>query len=479
MAFYRKYLTSACAAAALATAAVSPAAAQDDEGWAPDNSWVEMSEAERSDVFRFAEDYKAFMASARTELSATAEAIALARRAGFEEYAPGARLRPGAKYYHNNRDRALMLFVVGERPAAEGVRIVASHIDSPRIELKARPVYGAQEFALFQTNYHGGIKTYQWTSIPLALIGRVDKKDGTTIQISVGLDDEDPVFVVPELSPHVSGSLNSRSAREAIELEELDPIAGHLSSGADSVEEQVLAYLREAYDIGADDLVSAELALVPAYAPRDVGFDRTLMAVYGQDDRLSAYASLRALFDVERPQFTAIVHLADNEESGNVNNTGASSTYLVDMIGELIYAQAGEAYRQPMLTRALNASHAVSIDVNPGVNPVWPQGFETGNAPRLAHGVNLKIYGRGFDANSEYIAWTRAYLDAADVPWQTVTYKVGRGGGGTLGREISRYNMDVIDFGAPVLSIHTPYSISSKADVYWMYKGVAAFYAVK
>ena len=159
-----------------------------------------------------------------------------------------------------------------------------------------------------------------------------------------------------------------------------------------------------------------------------------------------------------------------------MNNTGASSTYLTDMIGELIYAQAGEAYREPMLARALRASRAVSIDVNPGVNPIWPQAFELGNAPRLAHGVNIKVYGRGFDANSEYIAWTRAYLDAAGVPWQTTTYKVGRGGGGTLGREIARYNVDVIDFGAPVLSIHTPYAVSSKADVYWLYRAVGAFF---
>ncbi|MEE8371221.1 MAG: hypothetical protein V3R73_03665, partial [Sphingomonadales bacterium] len=229
------------------------------------------------------------------------------------------------------------------------------------------------------------------------------------------------------------------------------------------------------YGIDLADLVSAELDLVPAMPPRDAGLDASMIAAYGQDDRLGAFAALRALLDAKRPEYTTLVYLADNEESGNNNNTGAGSSYLVDLIERLLYGQRGASYRSPMLAQALRKSRALSIDVNPGINPIWPSAWEATNAPRLGYGVNIKLYGRGFDANSEYIAWTRAYLDAGSIPWQTATYKVGRAGGGTLGREFARYNMDVIDFGVPVLSIHTPYALSAKVDVHALYRAAGAF----
>jgi aspartyl aminopeptidase len=457
--------------------AASPALAKGpcDKSPCPSN-WVGMEAAQEKQVMRFADDYKAFINKARTETTTVTQTIKLARAAGFKPWHIGASLKPGSKYYDVNRDRSMTLFILGRDALKNGAHISASHIDSPRLELKGRPLYGKAGFAQFQTNYHGGIKNYQWTNIPLALLGHVDKKDGKRVYISVGLKPNDPVFVIPGLSPHVDVSLRGRKNRDVIAAEELDPIVGHREkSETEGARALVKSYLRETYDIGLDDLVSAELSLVPAFPPRDLGFDRSLIAAYGQDDRLSAYASIRAILEAKTPQKTAFVWLADNEEVGNRNNTGAHSTYFIDLFSDLLLEQMGDAYREPYLRRALKTSRVVSTDVNPGINPIWPSAWEAGNAPRHSHGINLKIYGKGNDANSEYLAWTRAMLDDAGIPWQTSTYKVGKGGGGTLGGELSHYNIDVVDFGVPVLSIHTPYAISSKSDLYWLYKANAAF----
>lgn len=459
-----------------------PAAAQDrdeicNQGTC-ESTWLILSDAEKDRVTDFSGDYKAFMDVARTELSTVTQAVQMARAAGFRPFEPDMQLTPGDRLYSVNRDRSVAFFIVGRDSLANGARIAASHIDSPRLELKARPVYERQEFGLFQTNYHGGLKTYQWSNIPLALVGRVDKPDGRTINVSIGLDPDDPVFIIPDLSPHVDGMLRERSQREVLTLEELDPIAAHIHGTEMSVSDMLYAALEDRYGIEAQDLVSAELSLVPAFAPRDVGLDRGLMAIYGQDDKISAFASLRGLLDMEgMPPETAIVYLADNEESGNNNNTGAESTFLADLMSELLFSEMGDGYREPFLRRMLSRSLVLSLDLNPGVNPLWPAAWELGNAPRLGYGVNIKAYGRGNNANSEFTAWIRGLLDNGDIPWQTTTYKVGRAGGGTLGGALSAYNMEVIDIGVPVLSIHTPYAVSSKVDVYWLYRTSAEFFA--
>ena len=443
-----------------------------------ENSWKATTPAEQNLATAFGEEYKAFLHEARTELLTVTAAIREAEKAGFKEWTPDTKIKAGERYYRNHRDRALTLIIGGEAPVASGVRIVASHIDSPRLELKGRPVYGKSGFALFQTNYHGGIKTYQWTNIPLAIVGRVDKKDGSTVQVNIGLNEDDPIFMVTDLAPHVDGAFRNRKQRDVIAHEELDPIVAsgpHGPEAEHTASDWVLRYLKHNYNIDAADLVSAELSLVPAMKPRDMGFDRRLVAAYGQDDRLAAFASLKAATMLETPPQTTIITFADNEESGNVNNTGASSSYLTDLIGEVLFAEMGNTYRQPHLTRALRASKALSIDVNGGINPINPGAWEASNAPKIGHGINIKLYGRGFDANSEFIAWTRAALDGAEVPWQTTTYKVGRAGGGTLGRELARYNIDTIDFGVPVLSIHTPYAASDKMDVLALRNGIKAF----
>jgi len=441
-----------------------------------ESGWLDLDATERDEIERYATAYKAFMHEAKTELAFVTETINRLRAAGFEQLQPDSHFVPGARFYDVNRDRTISLIVVGSEPLEQGFRVVGAHIDSPRLELKPRPVYGREEFALFQTNYHGGIKNYQWTSLPLALMGRVDKKDGTTIQVSVGNDPGEPVFVIPELSPHTSAPLSGRTARGAISSEELDPLAGHIPLPDKTVVDGVFDYLSTNFGIERDDLVSSELSLVPAFAPNDIGFDRGLMAIYGQDDRLCGYDAMQAVIDIDTPRYTSIAFLVDNEESGSNNNTGARSSYLTDLMGRLMYTQMQETYQERWLRHALRRTKVVSCDVNPGVNPLWPSAWESGNAPRLGYGVGIKLYGRGFNANSEYIAWIRKVLDENAVPWQTVTYKVDSGGGGTIGGFLSDDNMDVIDFGVPVLSIHTPYGISSKVDVFQLYRSMKAFY---
>ncbi len=437
--------------------------------------WLELSKQQKRQVLAFAEDYKAFMRVAKTELSFVSQAIKVARAAGFEELASDSDLTPGQRYYSVNRDRTIALMVIGTRDFADGFRIVGAHIDSPRIELKGRPLYEQEGFALFQTYVHGNIKNYQWVSLPLALVGHVDKKDGSRVEISVGLDPDDPILIIPDLSPHVDQDLRERINREVIGGEELDPIVASLPSANHSVTEAVVEFLRGEYGVEVDDLVSAELSLVPAMQPRDVGLDRALMAIYGQDDKLSSYAALRAVMTQKTPAHTALAFLVDNEDVGNVNNTGSNSSWLKDLMGELLYQRLGDDYNDHDLRVALRNTRVVSSDVNPAIHPTWPEAWELQNAARLGSGVNFKLYGGGFNANSEYIAWTRAYFDDAGIPWQTATYK-GSASGGTIGNSLSKDNMEVIDYGVPVLSIHSTYSISSKVDVFMLSRAIEAFY---
>ena len=449
--------------------------AQDQEEAAPLPAWVDLSDSQRRGVLAFAEDYKDFMSRAKTEISFVSEAVKVARTSGFRELTADSNLRPGGRFYDINRGRTITLIVVGSNDFIGGFRVVGAHVDSPRLELKGRPLYEKEGFALFQTYQHGGIKNYQWVNLPLALVGHVDKKDGSRVEISVGLDPDDPILIIPDLSPHVDQDYRERMNRDVIMGEELDPIIASIPDEEASISGAVLTYLANQYNIEEEDLVSAELMLVPAMAPRDVGFDRSLMAIYGQDDKLSSYTALRAIIEQDTPETTSLAFLVDNEEVGNVNNTGANSTYLVDLMSELIHRQRGDAYSDYDLRQALRNTKVISSDVNPGVHPAYPDVWEAGNAPRLGFGVNLKLYGGGFNANSEYIAWNRAYLDAAGIAWQTATYK-GRASGGTIGKSLSKDNMEVIDYGVPVLSIHSTYSISSKVDVHMLYRAMDAFY---
>lgn len=476
--YIKSILMSGIAIAGLSLVAPnSTNAAECNENMDCTSAWPTLTDEQRNEVFSFAEDYKSFMDKARTELTFVSEAIKIAEANGFKPLQDDSPMTPGAKYYDNNRDRAISFIVVGTDDFSTGIHVIGAHIDSPRLELKNVPLYEKGQFALFQTNYHGGMKRHQWTNIPLALIGRVDQKDGTTVQINIGMDENDPVFVIPEVSPHTDRGYGNRTVAEHITAEDLDPVIAHIpGEDGEGVSDQVETYLMNTYGITRGDLVSAELALVPAMKSRDMGFDRSLIAAYGQDDRLASYANVRAILDIGTPNKTAIAHLVDNEEVGNVNNTGAKSQYFSNLISRLIEARMGDDIRESYVRRALSNSKMISIDVNPGINPMRPNAWEPLNGPRLGYGVNLKLYGRGFNANSEYIAYIRKTLDDASVPWQTATYKVGTAGGGTIGGEFSRQDMNVIDFGVPVLSIHTPYAVSSKIDVWNLYRACNAFF---
>lgn len=442
------------------------------------SSWLSLSKKELQAVETYAEDYKKFIYSAPTELTFVKETIKRVEKKGFKKLTDKSRLKPGARFYDVNRDRTISLIVIGKNGLEQGTRIVGAHVDSPRLELKGRPLYEKEKFALFQTYIHGGIKTYQWVNIPLALVGRVDKKDGSIVNISMGFNENDPIFIVPDLAPHVDHDNRSRTSRNVIKKEELDVIIAAKPSLDTSVKDLVTNFLASEYDIAIEDLVSAELALVPATKPRDVGFDRSMIAAYGQDDKASAIAAVKAIIEQKTPQFTSIAYLVDNEEVGNINNTGASSSYLVDLLSSLLYKEKGDKYNDYMLRKVLRQTKVISADVNPGVNPTWSSVWELGNAPRLGNGVNLKLYGGGFNANSEYMAWTRNYLDNNEIKWQTSTYK-GKASGGTIGSDLSNDNMEVVDFGIPILSIHSPYAVGSKVDLYSLYKAMSAFYKEK
>lgn len=439
--------------------------------------WLSYDAATKSKIFAFAEDYKGFMGKARTEALSVKETIRLAEAQGFKPWHEHAALSAGQKYYVVNRGRAIVLFVVGKTPMAKGFRISASHVDSPRLELKARPIIEGEGLALFKTQPHGGILNFEWGNTPLALVGHIDRKDGKRIEVEVGLKPNDPIFMIPQLAPHVDVDLRNRTQRDVLQGEELNPIIGSTpASATDGVKAEVLNYLKSTYGADYQDLVSAELYLVPAVQPRDVGFDKAMMAMNGQDDRFGAYASIRALFELKAPEKTAMVILADNEETGDNNNTGAASNFYPDLLTQLLEAQAGKSYSETLRAKAFHASVVLSTDVNDAVNPIWPSAWEGNNAPRVNQGVNLKLYGNGYNANSEITAWLRKALDENKVKWQTASYKVGKGGGGTLGREFSKMNMDVIDIGAPVLSIHHTYDLSSKADLWELYKADVAFF---
>jgi aspartyl aminopeptidase len=446
--------------------------------WASKKSaWVGLTAAQKDQAFAFAEDYKRYLDVARTADGSTREVIRLARAAGFSEYRDAAQVRPGAKLWVNGRDRALILVVVGSDPIVSGSRMVGTHHDSPHIDLKARPLYMSGGFALFNTVYYGGIKKYQWANRPLALVGRVDTVDGKRIDVSIGLKDGDPVFVIADNAPHSDKPLRERNYTEVLSGEELDPVAGSIPGADASVVAQVMAALASTYGVQEQDFVSSELALVPAARPEDVGLDRGLVGAYGQDDRLSSYCAVRAVLDLPAtPKKTAMAYLSNYEEEGSVNNTGAASQFFNSALARLVAAERGGKFTDLDLREALRRSEVISADVNDGINPLFAQTSEATNAARVGYGVTIKKYGAGFDANSEFIAKIRSILDKNAIAWQTQTPKVDGYSGGTIGGFLSAWDMEVIDLGVPLLSMHSPFEMSSKVDVWSFYRLMAAFY---
>jgi aspartyl aminopeptidase len=358
------------------------------------------------------------------------------------------------------------------------MRIVNTHIDSPRLEFKTRPFRERSEIVTVDAQVHGGIKNYQWGNVPLAIVGRVDKSDGSTVWIEVGTDPDDPVLLITDLAPHVDSDYRNRTNRDVIGTEELEPIIASLPAESDAEGEtaldRLLELLQAEYDIEGADFLSADLQIVPATEPRDVGLDRALVGAYGQDDRSTGYVSLRALFEVGTPRFTAVAYAVNNEETGSWN-TGVESEWFSTVVSEMIAAQSGE--RSDLALRRAYANTQVWVsDTTTALNPLFPAPQNTALTSRLGYGMVVKEYGPGREANSEFFAHVRAVLDDAGVRWQTHSYDAGYGGATIAGWFATR-NMDVIDVGIGLVSMHSPFEVSSKVDLLELHKGFRAFFA--
>ena len=450
-------------------------------------AWEKYSQEEMEKVFAFAENYRQFLSLGKTERECVKLAVAEAKAHGYEDLqdviASGKALKAGDKVYSVCMGKTLAMFQIGEEPLENGMNIVGAHIDSPRIDLKQNPLYEDTDMAMFDTHYYGGIKKYQWVALPLALYGVVAKKDGTTVDIAIGDDPSDPVFGISDLLPHLAREQMTKTASKIIEGEDLNLLIGSIpvkDEEKDAVKKNVLALLKEKYDIEEDDFISAEIEVVPAGAARDYGFDRSMIMGYGHDDRVCAYPSYEAMFELGSVKRTAVCLLVDKEEIGSTGATGMTSFWFENTAAEVINA-CGD-YSDLKVRRCLNNSRMLSSDVSAGFDPNYPSVMEKNNSSFLGKGLTFNKYtGSGGksgsnDANAEYVALVRRIMDDANVTWQTAELgKVDAGGGGTIAYLMAKYGMDVIDSGVPVLSMHAPWEIISKADLYEALKGYIAF----
>ena len=428
----------------------------------------------------FCEGYKKFLDICKTEREAAAYTKELAIKEGYTEFDPKASYKAGDKVYYNIHSKALILCTFGTESLEKGAKIVASHIDSPRLDIKPNPLYEDAELALLKTHYYGGIKKYQWTAIPLALHGVVFRRDGSCISIRLGEDEGDPVFVVTDLLPHLDKKQASRPLDEAIEGENLNILVGSRPFGTDKGSEMVklniMKLINEKYGIVESDFLSAELEMVPAFKAVDIGFDRSMIGSYGHDDRVCAYPSIIAAFDVKTPKYTAVTVITDKEEVGSDGNTGLHSAFLKHFIADIARTQGLEG------RDVLRASECLSADVNAGFDPTYPSVHDKKNAAFINKGIVVTKYtgSRGKsstnDANAEFVAKMRNIFDGANVAWQTGELgKVDEGGGGTVAKYVANLGVEVVDVGVPVLSMHAPFEVVAKLDVYMAYKGFKAF----
>lgn len=447
------------------------------------NGYDLIDDAEREVCEGYCRGYMDFLDEARTEREAVKLGIKLAEKKGFIPYTAGMKLDAGTKIYYSNRDKALMLAVIGKRPLSEGTVIAAAHVDSPRLDMKQVPVYEDGELCYFKTHYYGGIKKYQWLTIPLELHGVVALKDGAVKDICVGRDPDDPIFQITDLLPHLAKEQKKKNAAEFVPGESLNLIVGTVPDKEDVKERvklAVLDLLNRKYGIVEEDLLSAELSAVPAYPVREAGFDRSLIAGYGHDDRVCAYAELAAILELEKPEKTAICILADKEEIGSEGVSGMKSMAFERFIGGLCDTQGVK------LTDCFANSLCLSADVCNAFDPNYPDVSEKRNAAKINYGMGIcKFTGQGGksgsnDASAEVVARLRRLFDEHKVVWQMAELgKVDQGGGGTVAMFMAERDIDTIDAGVPVLSMHAPYETVSKFDCYMTYKGIKAAFAEK
>lgn len=447
------------------------------------SGWKKKTTKEIKDIFLFCEGYKDFLDQAKTEREGVAFIEQALGASGFVS-------KPtGPKFYSTNKGKAIIAFRNGTADIREGLRIVTAHIDAPRLDLKQDPLYEDVDLALLRTHYYGGIKKYQWVAIPLAVHGVVVKKDGRVVPFSIGEGENDPIFAIDDLLPHLSRrTQDKKEAGDAIDGEKLTVLFGSIplvGEEKEAIKKSVVKLLSERYDIEEEDFLSAELQVIPAFKARDVGIDRSMIGGYGQDDRACAYPLLKAIMDADDPVHPALAMFVDKEEIGSEGNTSAKSQFLRLFLYD-VFESLNIPVADYLANRVLFASKAVSADVNGPVNPNWQEMHEKQNACYLGHGVCVtKFTGSGGkvganDAHAEYVAEIRRLLDGEGIIWQTGELgRVDEGGGGTVAKYLAEYGMDIIDMGAPILTMHSPFEISSKLDIYETYKAFRAFLAAQ
>lgn len=446
------------------------------------NTWEKYKD-NLNEVMEYNEGYKDYISKNKTERACVKDSIRLAEEKGFKPLDSFETLKPGDKVYVNNRDKNIALFVIGNKPLTEGMRILGAHIDSPRMDLKQNPLYESEGFVLADTHYYGGVKKYQWVTIPLSLYGVVAKKDGTVVDVIIGEDDNDPVVGISDLLIHLAADQLDKKAAKVIEGENLDVTLGNMplvGEEKDAVKANILKLLKDKYDIEEEDFVSAEIEVVPSGKARDYGLDRSMIAGYGHDDRVCAYTSLTAILDMDVCDYTCCTILVDKEEIGSVGATGAHSLFFENTIGEMLVKMGIDSFVQTRLT--LSKSKMLSSDVSAGVDPLYVSVNDKKNAAYLGNGIVFNKYtgARGKsgsnDASAEYVARIRAVMDESKIHYQIAELgKVDQGGGGTIAYILGNYNMDVIDAGIAVLNMHAPMEVVSKVDVYETYQAYKAF----
>ncbi|MDP4094302.1 MAG: aminopeptidase [Bacillota bacterium] len=458
-------------------------------GYKNTNAWEKTSDKEIELAFSFCEGYKKFLDMAKTEREFVNHAVKLAASHGFTDLdkftKTGQKLKPGMKVFQVDRNKAVIFAVIGNKAMKEGTRVTGAHIDSPRIDFKQKPVYEDTDMVLMKTHYYGGIKKYQWVTIPLALHGVVIKEDRTLVEVNIGEDDNDPIFTITDLLPHLATEQMQKKATEVVAGEALNLLFGSIPYKDEKVKDKVklniLKLLNDKYGINEEDFTTAELEIVPAFKARDVGLDKSMVGAYGQDDRSCAYAGLKAIMDTEKTDYTYICVLTDKEEIGSMGNTGAQSRFMENFIATLC-AYTDDNYTELKFRSCLANSKMLSADVNAGVDPNYEGVQDKKNASFMGNGIVLQKYtgsrgkSGGSDANPEFIAEVRKIFNENKVIWQVGELgKVDLGGGGTIAQYVANLGMDVLDCGVSVLSMHAPFEVTSKIDIYHMYKAYKAF----
>ncbi len=447
----------------------------------PKNVWKNADETAKKEIMNFSEEYKKFLSVGVTERLCVEEAVKIAENAGFKPLADAKSLKAGDCVYAINRGKAILLAKIGKNPVSQGLAMVAAHIDSPRLDLKPVPVIEDGGVAYFKTHYYGGIRKYQWTALPLGMSGVVMTKNGP---VKILIDGEDFCLCISDLLPHLASSQMTKKVKDAIEGENLSVIIGTIPSDEkeESVKDALLSVLNNMYGISEEDFISAELEIYPAVKPTDVGFDRSLVGSYGHDDRVCAYAALKAIVDSEVSNKTTVCILADKEEIGSMGNTGMKSRFFENVIAEII-ALSEENYSDILIRRCLSKSVCLSADVCSAFDPLYAGVYEKQNTPKLNQGLAFMKYtgsrgkGGSNDASAEFIFKVRTLLDDAGICWQIGELgKVDEGGGGTVAQYIGNLDVEVIDCGVPLLSMHAPFEIAAKADIYSAYKGYKTFF---